>query len=148
MATRKKDQQIENLEQLIVEMALVIRDLDVEKSYSRFWKFADETGVSPRVVEINKIKEQSSIGQENKASEPPVERIKVIIWLEDGNIQNLHATTDLDFVVINVDDIGDEPIILGNIEKPNTVKPDLSLQDIDIELDGVAGYEAHPWKGN
>jgi hypothetical protein len=146
MATQDINQKMAKLEALILEMGHVIRVLDQESAYCRYWaRDGNNKGLDyvPELEAFNRFYEKNN---GSPALDNPANEIKVILHLEDGNIQQLHATVDLQYVVINVDDQGDEPIILGYPEKPDTVSSDLSLQDIDIELDQVEGYDTHPWK--
>lgn len=148
MTTQNVDQKIEKLEQLVLEMGHVIRMLDEENAYCRYWTMDGHPNEPGYVPELEKISQCLKTGRHSSNLNIPDGDIKIIIHIEDGNIQDLYTTVDLRYIVINEDDLGDEPIILGNVEKPKTVNKSLSLQDIDIELAGVEGYDTHPWKGN
>ncbi|GGA92780.1 hypothetical protein [Puia dinghuensis] len=147
MATQSNDPKVGKLEQLILQMGVVIRNLDIEKSFRRYWTLGGGPSQSGWVHELEEIKRPQSSASSVAETGPAAEPIKVIIHLDNGNIDDLYSTVDLNYIVINEDELGDEPIILGNLEKPKMVNQELSLQDIEIELDGVEGYDTHPWKG-
>lgn len=46
---------------------------------------------------------------------------KILIVVEGGIVQSVHADQDIQFVVIDYDSSSDEPVIVGEINEPDTV---------------------------
>ena len=146
MFTQNKDQKIAKLEALILKMGHVIRSLDEGPFQYEYWAFAaneNRPEYVPALDEINRfpIKQESS---------PSIlesdDLIKVIIIIEEGKVQTLHATSDLQYVVVDVDTESKDPILIGNVNTPDSVDTDLSLRRIHIALENVEDFENHPWK--
>jgi hypothetical protein len=146
MVTQTKDQKIEKLETLILEMGRVIRRLDEETIHDEYWTM-DGTENGPEYVhallDINRYPVES---HNSPSIVEPADVVKVIIVIEGGNVQALHSTTDLQYVVVDVDDESIDPIVIGNVNTPDSVGTNLSLRTINMELETIDDYQDHPWK--
>jgi hypothetical protein len=146
MLTQTKDQKIEKLEALILEMGHVIRSLDEETIHCEYWTMdGNENGPEyvHALLDINRyaVKSENSL-----AIVDPADVIKLILVIEGGNVQALHSTTDLQYVVVDVDDESIDTVLIGNVNTPHSVDTGLSLRTINIDLETNDDYQNHPWK--
>lgn len=50
-----------------------------------------------------------------------MKKTKVLIIVEGGIVQSVHADSDLEYVVVDYDKHSDDPVLIGGVNTPDTV---------------------------
>ena len=146
MFTQTNNQKITKLEALILEMGHVIRKLDGETCHCEY-RTLDGNENGPEYVHA--LEDINRYPLKNESSPVIMESddgIKVIMVIQEGNVKALHSTTGLEYVIVEVDDESKDPILIGNVNTPDSVDTNLSLRTINMELETIDDYKDHPWK--